>query len=83
MVVGAYPMSEPCFEDLEMYLARMERVARVVERDQVPSDKHFWRSRSAEERLTALEFLRTQYMAHIHAEQRLQRVCRIAQRARR
>ena len=65
------------------YLARMQREVRIAQRDQLRPDKDYWALRTPEERLAAIEFLRTQYMAHTHAEQRLQRVCRIAQRARR
>ena len=65
------------------YLSRMDRVVRITHRKEAEADKEFWRSRSPQERLEAIEFLRGQYMAYTHAEQRLQRVCRIVERARR
>jgi hypothetical protein len=61
----------------------MERTVRITTKHETGADKAFWRTRTPEERLEALEFLRAQYMAYIHAEQRLQRVCRIVERARR
>ena len=60
-----------------VYLAGMERMVRIMERESTVPDKVFWRSRTPQQRLAALEFLRAQYMAHIHAEQRLQRICRV------
>lgn len=66
-----------------VYLADMERVVRIVDKGNVPSDKSFWLKRTPQERLEAVEFLRQQYMSNTHAEQRLQRVCRIVERARR
>lgn len=44
------------------------------------SDREYWRSRSPQERLDAVEILRQQYFAlRPNVEQRLQRVCRVTQ----
>ncbi|MFZ1686183.1 MAG: hypothetical protein WAU70_02105 [Flavobacteriales bacterium] len=61
----------------------MEHTVRIIDRDLVVNDSAFWRSRPATERLEALEMLRQQYIRHINAEQRLQRVCRVVERTRR
>ena len=63
------------------YLHAMERTMRIVSLKDQPKDKLFWRDRSPIERLEALEYLRQQYMGPTHAEQRLQRICCIAQKA--
>lgn len=60
------------------YLYGMERVVRIVTLKDESQAKLFWRDRTPAERLAALEYLRQQYMEPAHAEQRLQRVCRIA-----
>lgn len=65
------------------YLSRMERVVRIVDRSQDDHGKDYWRDKTPEERLAALEFLRQQYMQATHADQRLQRVCRVVERTRR
>lgn len=75
-------MIDPPWTTLLLYLAGMERTVRITDQREAIPDREFWRSRSWQERLEAMEFLRAQYMSHIHAEQRLQRVCRIVERAR-
>jgi hypothetical protein len=53
--------------------------------DQAAADLAFWRSRPVAERLAAVELLRLQAFGIANtedAEPRLQRVCRVAQRAR-
>jgi hypothetical protein len=45
-----------------------------------PSDRAYWLSRPVEERIAALEKLRSDVLAgRPEAEQRLQRVCRVTQ----
>lgn len=46
---------------------------------QYEDEREYWRSKTPEERLMALETLRKQYMKlkGIDAEQRIQRVCKI------
>lgn len=64
----------------------MERVVTRVKRsDQIAADLAFWLSRPVSDRLAAVELLRRQALgitATEDAESRLQRVCRVAQRAR-
>lgn len=64
----------------------MERVIKKIHRnDQAAADLAYWLSRPVAERLAAVEVLRLQAFAGLstnHAEQRLQRVCRVAQRQR-
>ncbi|MED5621649.1 hypothetical protein [Ideonella sp. BN130291] len=59
----------------------MEKVIHRTRRHAPSQDRQYWLSRSPEERLAALEVLRERRLAHLpDAEQRLQRVCRVAQR---
>jgi len=50
---------------------------------QYEDEREYWRSKTPEERITALEQLRKQYMKlkGIDAEQRIQRVCKIIKRS--
>ena len=52
---------------------------------QYEDEREYWRSKTPEERLMALEELRRQYMKlkGIDAEQRVQRVCKIIKRSER
>jgi hypothetical protein len=59
----------------------MERIVRVTKLKEPPSDRAYWSEQPVEKRLEAVEFLRQQYMGPTYAEQRLQRVCRVAQKA--
>ncbi len=59
----------------------MERTMRIVSLKDPTTDKAFWRGRTPADRLEALEYLRQHYMGPAHAQQRLQRICRIAQKA--
>jgi hypothetical protein len=63
----------------------MERVVKVLPASQQPAaDLAYWLSRPMAERIAAVEALRMQTPEHAaHAEPRLQRVCRVAQRQRR
>jgi len=62
----------------------MDRIVkRAPKRQQQASDLAYWLSRPMAERIAAVEVLREQASMppeHSHAEPRLQRVCRIAQR---
>jgi hypothetical protein len=50
---------------------------------EIDPDILYWRSKTMQERLEALEFLRNSYIEGLpDAERRLQRVCRITQRQR-
>jgi hypothetical protein len=65
-------------------MRRMDKVIVRTRRSSPSQDRRYWLSKTPAERLAALEFLRQQYLATLpDAEQRLQRVCRVAQRARR
>lgn len=56
----------------------MERTVRITTLKDQPRDRAYWATQPPEARLAAIEFLRQQYMGPTHAEQRLQRVCRVA-----
>lgn len=62
-------------------LQPMERTVRIVPLKSRATDRAYWQHQPVEARLAAIEFLRQQFMGPTHAEQRLQRVCRIAQKA--
>ena len=60
-------------------------ITKVRRRGQAAADLSFWRSRPVSERLAAVEVLRQQAFGSKtadDAEPRLQRVCRVVQRAR-
>lgn len=40
-------------------------------------DTEYWMTKTPQERIDTIEFLRQQYIQYTNAEQRLQRVCRI------
>ncbi|MCY4755189.1 hypothetical protein [Pelomonas aquatica] len=65
----------------------MLRTLKITNRkSQAAEDLAYWRSRPMAERMAAVETLRQQLLAPHEsgdAEPRLQRVCRVAQRARR
>jgi hypothetical protein len=59
---------------------QIEAVGRVCRKEEVPSDLVYWRTRSPEERLDALEAIRKEFNdAKYGPDQRLQRVYRITQ----
>jgi hypothetical protein len=64
-------------------MSRAFRMDKVVVRTTLrtaPSDLAYWLSRPVEERIAAVERLRSDAMAgRPNAEQRLQRVCRVTQ----
>jgi hypothetical protein len=64
----------------------MERVIKAIKRkDEAAADLAYWLSRPMAERIAAVEVLRQQAFgtqADPDVEQRLQRVCRVAQRQR-
>jgi hypothetical protein len=54
-----------------------------LQEGQVDPDILYWRTKTVQERLTALELLRQDYIQGLpDAESRLQRVCRVTQRQR-
>ena len=61
---------------------RMDKsAARITTLHQITHDREYWMSRSPEERLQAVEFLRQQYIqAQYDSEPRLQRVYRLVKR---
>lgn len=63
--------------------AEMEKVVRIMDVRETSDDAAHWRTRSMQERLAAAEALRQQYLSLVtHAQQRLQRVCRVTERGR-
>ena len=73
---------------LEVHVMRMLRTITAVRplhlpEGQIDPDILYWRSKTIQERLTALDLLREDYIQGLpDAEQRLQRVCRVTQRQR-
>ena len=60
----------------------MDKVLKISNLKNKETDFVFWNSRSAQERLVALESLRKQYIDFkYHVDTRLQRVCRITNKA--
>lgn len=53
---------------------------KIVDKKNAGFDADYWRVKSPQERLKALEFLRQQYLTVNGTRQRLQRVCRIVER---
>ncbi len=59
----------------------MEKVVRIVQLKDKNDDSDYWMSKSPEERIYAIEFLRQQYIKTLpDAQQRFQRVCNIINR---
>lgn len=58
----------------------MEKVVKIVSRDDAGFDAAFWKTKSPVERILALESLRSQYLTKNRIRQRLQRVCRVVER---
>lgn len=58
----------------------MEKILKIVKLKDTKSDFDYWKGKSYNERLEALEFLRQQYIEHHNVQPRLQRVCRIVKR---
>ena len=55
----------------------IEKTVNKTHKDVPRNDYAYWASKTPEERLEALEFLRQQYMKATDAPQRLQRVFRV------
>lgn len=53
----------------------------VFKKGEEPKDYEYWLTQSAEQRISAIEFLRRQFHADNGTQSRLQRVYSIAQRA--
>ncbi len=58
----------------------MEKVIKIVRKQNAGTDITFWASQSGEQRIVALEKLRNQYLTQNGTRCRLQRVCRIIER---
>ena len=59
----------------------MEKVVRIVRKNEAGFDAEFWAKKSSSERLAALEHLRNQALTENGIRQRLQRVYRIVKRS--
>jgi hypothetical protein len=60
----------------------MDKVVKIVGIKNKSSDYKFWMSKTESERLEAIEMLRSQYIDYIyHVNKRLQRVCRVTNKA--
>lgn len=61
----------------------MEKVFRIVQLKDKNDDSEYWMSKTSEERISAIEFLRQQYIKTLpDAQQRFQRVCNIINKTR-
>ena len=58
----------------------MERKIKIVDKNDAGFDASYWANKSSEERVSALEQLRIQYLTKNGTRQRLQRVYRIVER---
>ncbi len=58
----------------------MQKVITIAHKGEPDTAIEYWKSKSHDERIEALEFLRKQYMLTIHADERLQRVFTIVER---
>ena len=58
----------------------MERVIKVITKGEEGFDAQYWSTKTSQERISALEHLRNQYLTKNGTRQRLQRVCRIIKR---
>jgi hypothetical protein len=58
----------------------MEKVLRLTTLHQRGNDFAYWRTRTPQQRLDAVETLRLQYQRLKHVEPGLQRVCRLVER---
>lgn len=59
----------------------MEKVVRIVRKDDAGFDADFWATKSSSERLAALERMRNQVLTKDGIRQRLQRVYRVVKRS--
>lgn len=60
----------------------MEKVVHIVKGEDKKADLIYWQKKSYEERLEAIEFLRSQYYSlNKDVQQRFQRVCRVVNKA--
>ncbi len=60
----------------------MEKVVKIVQLKDKTSDFQYWQTKSFEERLNAIEELRSQYIKFLkNVQPRLQRVCRVINQA--
>lgn len=64
-----------------MYIRLMKKVVKVVNKESAGFDAAFWAIQSSEERLKALEQLRTQQLTINGIRQRIQRICRVVERS--
>lgn len=60
----------------------MEKVITVVSKKESADNRAYWFSKTPEERLAALEFLRDQYIELTNAPKRLQKILRVVKRER-
>lgn len=56
---------------------KIQKHIHVTEHNSTEADKAYWKTKSPEERMAALEFLREQYIRTHGLSQRLQRVYRV------
>jgi hypothetical protein len=59
----------------------MEKNIKITKLHQTESDINYWLTKSFEERIEAIEFLREQFIVFKNVSKRLQRVCRVINKA--
>ena len=59
----------------------MEKNIKISTLHYTESDVNFWLTRTFEERIEAIEFLRDQYIKYKNVSKRLQRICRVINKA--
>lgn len=55
----------------------MEKVITITDKQSSDNNRDYWMSKTPQERLEAIEFLRQQYMEYTNAPQRMQKVLTI------
>jgi len=58
----------------------MEKVVKIVARNNAGVDHQHWAKQSSQNRIDALEILRNQQLTKNGIRQRLQRICRVVER---
>lgn len=59
---------------------KLEKVITITDKKSSGFDRAYWMSKTEQERIEAIEFLRQQYIEYTNAPQRLQRVLTVVKR---
>jgi hypothetical protein len=58
----------------------MEKVLKITSVNEKQSDYIYWKTKSPQDRLAAIEFLRQQFIDHNDSKSGLQRICKVTNR---